>query len=256
MLIALLRRIAGSQFFYLYSRKNMNKFWLIFVLLLLVSCSAKLTADLPPKDEVLQEINARYVVLQKAIAFDIGRTGTECYFPGVGEPFDIGYRPETDLETVVAVKAGLVTVKPAETNHWDVSLTEKGKSVLSADGSKPIHHRVGNGCDEYQVSFPIARAHAYDLADPKQELDTYEYTYSWKWEVTPLGQTLRQDGEVYSTLTPSQKDTLRIIGSGPHGVNDGPALPIPVPSEANNPPHPGTAIFTKEKDRWAFNVRQ
>jgi hypothetical protein len=235
----------------------MNRFWLVIVLVLLVSCSAKRSADLPPdKDQALQEINGRYVTFAQVLSFDIGRTGTECFFLSAGDPIDVGYRPETDLQTIVAVKAGLVTVKPAEKNRWEVSLTEKGKSILSANGSKPTYHRVGNGCDEYQVSFPIAKAHAFDVAGPKQELDTYEYTYSWKWDVTPLGQALHQDGEVYSTLTPSQKNGLRTFWSEPQGVNNGPALPIPVPAEANNPPHPGTAIFKKEKDRWVFNVRQ
>lgn len=231
----------------------MHKFWLIFVLVLLVSCSA----DLPPgKDEALQEINARYAALERSVSFDIGRTGTECFFPGVGEPFDVGYRPETDLETIVAVKAGLVTVKPAEKNHWDVSLTEKGKSILSADGSNPIHHRVGNGCDEYQVSFPIARAHASDVSGPKAERNTFEYTYSWKWEVTQLGQALREGGEVYSQLTPAQRKELQELTNVTHGLNDGPALQFPVPSDGNNPPRPGTAIFKKENGRWVFDVRQ
>ncbi|HSK45054.1 MAG TPA: hypothetical protein VLA83_14335 [Candidatus Binatia bacterium] len=235
----------------------MHKFWLIFVLVLLVSCSARRSSDVPPdKNEVLQKINGRYAALERSVNFDIGRTGTECFFAGAGEPFDIGYRPETDLKTIVAVKAGLVTVKPTEKNHWDVSLTEKGKSILSADGSNPIHHRVGNGCDEYQVSFPIARAHAYDVAGPKQERDTYEYTYLWKWEVTQLGQALREDGEVYSQLTPAQRKELQELTNVTHGLNDGPALQSPVPSDANNPPRPGTAIFEKEKDRWVFNVRQ
>ena len=235
----------------------MRKAGVLLLLLVLVSCSAKRSADLPPgKDQALQEINKRYVTLEHVLSFDIGRTGTECFFLSAGDPIDVGYRPETDLVTIMAVKTGLVTVKPAEKNRWEVSLTEKGKSILSADGSKPGYHRVGNGCDEYRVSFPIAKAHAFDVAGPKQELDTYEYTYSWKWDVTPLGQTLHQDGEVYSTLTPSQKDGLRKFWSEPQGLNNGPALPIPIPAEANNPPRSGTAIFRKEKDRWVFNVRQ
>jgi len=236
----------------------MNKIWLLAVLISLAACSSKQPAtDAPPgKEAALNEINTRYVILQRALDFDIGRTGTDCYFPGNGQPFDIGYRPETDLETIVAVKAGLVEVKAAEKNRWDVTLTEKGKAVANAGYLKPIHHRVGNGCDEYQISFPLAMARAFDVAGPKPEADSYEYTYSWKWEITELGKTLRQDGEVFSKLTQSQRQQLQELTNVRNDVNAGPLLSIPVPLDTDNRPRPGTAIFKKERDRWVFNVRQ
>jgi hypothetical protein len=230
----------------------MSKAWLLALFVFMLGCSG----GVPDKQAALEMINHRYAVLAQFLSLDIGRTGTECYFLGDGSTVDVGYRPETDIETIVAVKAGYVVVKSAEKDRWDISLTDKGNAIISAEHRKPFYHRVGNGCDEYQIAFPIARAHASDVAGPKAEAGTYEYTYSWKWEVTQLGVALRQDGDVYPKLTSSQKNDLQELAKVPRGLNDGPVLPIPVPSEANNPPRPGTGIFQKENDRWVFNVRQ
>jgi hypothetical protein len=230
----------------------MSKAWLLALSIFLLGCSG----GAPDKQTALERINFRYAVLAQFLNVDIGRTGTECFFPGNGSPFDVGYRPETDIATIVAVRAGYVAVKAAEKDRWDISLTDKGNAFVSAEHIKQFYHRVGNGCDEYQIAFPIARAHVTEVAGPKAEAGTYEYTYSWKWEVTQLGVALRQDGDVYSKLTSSQKNDLQEMAKVPHGLNDGPVLPIPVPSDANNPPRPGTAIFEKENSRWVFNVRQ
>jgi hypothetical protein len=230
---------------------------LLAFLAALMACSGKGAMDGPPsKERALRDINTRYLVFGRSLDFDIGRTGTDCYFPRNGPPFDIGYRPETDLPTIVAVKAGLVSIKTAGKDRWDVTLTDKGNALVNAEGVKPIHHRVGNGCDEYQITFTIARAHVSEVSGPKAEADTYQYTYLWKWEVTPLGAALRQNGDVYSTLTPLQRDQLQELIKVLDGLTEGPVLPVPVPSDADNSPRPGIAVFKKEGDRWVLNVRQ
>lgn len=238
----------------------MKKILLIALFGLLVACSR--SVESPTKQTVKKMINSNYASFSRTLHFDIGRTGTKCFYPFSGErneePMDIGYRPETDIETVVAVSAGLITVKPVGTDHWDLGLTDKAKQVMSAESIQQKYHRVGNGCDEYEVSFPIATAYVETVKDPSAEGGTFAFPYSWKWRITELGETLRQDGPVYSRLTPTQRHDLEektniSFGTGFESV---PVLPYPVPSEAENAPHWGTALFTKKSNGWAFDLRK
>ena|SRR5690242_5217852 len=232
----------------------MNKILLISLLTSLVACSSSNTS--PSKEEALRDINLKYQVFERSLNVDIGRTGTDCYLVGNGPGLDIGYRPETDLGTIIAVRAGFLSVKPADKNRWDVSLTDKGNAFVNAEHITPVNHRVGNGCDENQISFPIARAHVSEVAGPQGDAETYKYTYLWKWEVTALGASLRQDGDVYSKLSPSQRKDLPETVNPIHGMSAGPDLPIPVLSEASNIPRSGSAIFKKENNRWSVEVQQ
>jgi hypothetical protein len=238
----------------------MNRYWLVVVALFLVACSSKQSTSNPPNNEVvLRLINSKYGSYQRALDVDIGRTGTDCFFTG-GVTLDIGYRPEKDLGTVIGVKAGLLSVKPAEKDRWDVSLTEKGESFLKAEGGgKPFNHREGNRCDEYQVTFPVARAEASDLVGPQAEgTDAYRYTYSWKWKPSTLGLALRKDGDVYSKLSSSQQSDLpkRINAIQDPELKGGPDLPMPVPSDAESASHPGSAVIKKYDKYWRAELKQ
>src|SRR5438270_3397850 len=152
----------------------MNKFWLIVLVISMVACSGKQSTSNPPSNEVvLHLINSKYGSFERSLNVDIGRTGTDCFFTA-GSTLDIGYRPEKDIGTVIGVKAGLLSVKPAEKDRWDISLTEKGESFMKAEGGKPFNHRTGNKCDEYQISLPVARVEASELAGPQAEGETYK----------------------------------------------------------------------------------
>jgi hypothetical protein len=235
--------------------KHMKKLWPIVALASLATCSGG--GPKPPgKADALQKINSRYAAVQRSITLDIGRTGTDCYFAGNGPPIDIGYRPDSDVSTIVAVRAGYVEVKPAETNRWDVTLTDKGKALASSERTQPVNHRTGNGCDEQQISFPIARAHVSELGEPVESNGFYEYSYLWKWEFTGLASELRQNGSIFARLTPKQRTDLQEAINVELVVANGPKLPVPVPAEAENPAQSGTAVLKSQGGKWMLEVRQ
>jgi hypothetical protein len=66
-----------------------------------------------------------------------------------------------------------------------------------------------------------------------------EIAFVWKWNVTDLGRELRQDGKLYSTLAPAQREELR------RSVRSGFQKPkLPLPGEDFT----GTSNFRVKKD--------
>jgi hypothetical protein len=164
---------------------------------------------------------------------------------------DVGYTPEKDVPTIVAVQAGLISVNPAGKNWWDVSLTEKGKAFFENEHGIQQFHRVGHGCDEYQVTLPIARALVVDVSGPKIQEDppgsfVYEYTASSKWRTTDLAKALQLDGEIYPKLSPEQRQDLQKSINFPDALYHGPKFTLPAPRENDNQPNSVTATFRKE----------
>lgn len=189
------------------------------------------------------------------LSVDIGRTGTKCFFPSLGEkneePMDVGYTPEKDLPTVVAVKAGLVSVTPAGKDWWDVSLTEKGKTFFQNEYGVQQFHQSGYGCDEYDVTLLIARASVVDVSAPKIHEDTpgslvYDYKVTSKWRITDLGKALQSDSDIYRQLSAEQRQKLEDAINPPPDLHQGPKFALPVPHESENHPYSVTATYKKE----------
>lgn len=236
--------------------KKMVKAFIVAMIAILIGCSAKDPAkEAPLRSDVQARIGSYYASNSIELAVDIGHTGTQCFFPFSGqrneEPMDIGYAPDKDVPTVIAVRAGLISVNPAGKTWWDVSLTEKGKAFFENEHGVRQFHRVGRGCDEYQVTFPIARAFVVDVSSPKiqeEEPDSfiYEYTASSKWRITDLGKELQSDGEVYTQLSAEQRQDLEKSINLSASIYHGPRFTLPAPHENENVPHSVTATFKKQ----------
>jgi hypothetical protein len=132
-----------------------------------------------------------------------------------------------------------------------VSLTEKGKSFFENEHGVRQFHRVGHGCDEYQVTLPIARAFVVDVSSPKIQEEQpgsfiYEYTTSSKWRITDLGKALQSDGEIYSQLSAEQRQDLEKSINLSGDIYHGPKFTLPAPRESENVPHSVTATFKKK----------
>jgi hypothetical protein len=236
--------------------QRMVKALIVVMIAILTGCSAKDPAkEAPLRSDVQARMDRYYASNSIELAVDIGRTGTQCFFPFSGqqneEPMDIGYAPDKDVPTVIAVRAGLISVNPAGKNWWDVSLTEKGKAFFENEHGVRQFHRVGHGCDEYQVTLPIAHAFVVDVSSPKIQEEQpgsfiYEYTASSKWRITDLGKALQSDGEVYTQLSAEQKQDLEKSINLSDNIYHGPRFTLPAPHENENVPHSVTAIFKKE----------
>lgn len=236
--------------------QRMVKALIVVMIAILMGCSAKDPGkETPLRSDVQARMDRYYASNSIELAVDIGHTGTQCFFPFSGqqneEPMDIGYAPDKDVPTVIAVRAGFISVTPAGKNWWDVSLTEKGKAFFENEHGVRQFHRVGHGCDEYQVTFPIARAFVVDVSTPKIQEEEhgsfiYEYTASSKWRITDLGKALQSDGEVYSRLTAEQKQDLEKSINLSDKIYHGPRFTLPAPHENENVPHSVTATFKKE----------
>ena len=236
--------------------KRIATAFIVVMSAILIGCSAKDPAkEAPLRSDVQARMDSYYASNSIELAVDIGHTGTQCFFPFSGErneePMDIGYTPDKDVPTVTAVRAGLISVNPAGKNRWDVSLTEKGKAFFENEHGVRQFHRAGHGCDEYQVTFPIARAFVVDVSSPKIQEEQpgsfiYEYTASSKWRITDLGNALQSDGEVYNQLTAEQRQELEKSINPPDDIYHGPRFALPAPHENENVPHSVTATFKKE----------
>jgi hypothetical protein len=129
-----------------------------------------------------------------------------------------------------------------------VSLPEKGKVLFETEHGVRQFHRAGHGCDEYQVTFPIARDFVVDVSSPKIQEEQpgssiYEYTASSKWRITDLGKALQSDGEVYTQLSAEQRQELEKSINLSDNIYHGPRFTLPAPHENENVPHSVTATF-------------
>jgi hypothetical protein len=228
---------------------------LSIVIVILVGCSADPVKEAPLRSDVERRMNSYNALGSSELKVDIGRTGTKCFFPFLGEkneePMDIGYTPEKDLPTVVAVKAGLVSVTPAGKDWWDVSLTEKGKAFFQNEYGVQQFHRAGHGCDEYDVTLLVARASVVDVSAPKIHEDTpgsfvYDYKVTSKWRITDLGKALQSDGDIYRQLTAEQRQELEKSINISEDLHQGPKFTLPAPHESENQPYSVIATYKKE----------
>lgn len=220
-----------------------------------LGCSTDPVKQAPSRSDVETRMNSYYALGSIDLAVDIGRTGTKCFFAFNGtqneEPMDVGYTPEKDIPTVVAVKAGLVSVSPAGKDWWDVSLTEKGKTFFENELGVKQFHRAGQGCNEDQVTLMIARPFVVEVSAPKiRETDpgafAFDYSVSSKWRITDLGKVLQSDGDIYRQLSAEQRQKLEKSINVSEDIYHGPKFTLPAPHENENQPFAVTATYEKK----------
>lgn len=164
------------------------------------------------------------------IQVNVGRVGTQCpYLNDKGQqaelPLDL--TPQSEFPTVFAEVAGYVTVNADGDGFWKVALTDSGKKLLQESGGKHLSNAALNGCD-YETDFlNVAVPELVKVTAITPGENSTEIAFVWKWNVTDLGQGLRQGGQLYSTLAPPTREELqRHIRSGFQ------KLTLPVPGEA------------------------
>jgi hypothetical protein len=221
----------------------MRSAWLLVILGLLLGCT-KGTLD---RETAAEKINTHFSVAQRYLIFYVGRIGSHCSYMEVGGRKDeIDMNPAESIATVVAMKAGYVTVTPDGNGYWKVDLTDKGRAFMTAQHQKLYSHQVQMGCDFEQARFAIAKASVVRVTGVTTGEDSRLVGYQWKWAPTELGIALRENGDLYSKLAPDERVYLRenanFLGFS------GPDLPIPVPPEGTT--SLATAKFNHYDDGW------
>lgn len=211
-----------------------------FLLSFLLACSGG-TMD---KATAANEIRSYLKGEHSFIFVDIGRVGSHCILvDSRGQQQNTDLNPDYNVSTVVARKAGYLTVAPDGKGFWRVELTDKGKAAAAATQEESIVYPPLKGCDYQQVDFFLASPELEFVSGVTADENNPEVDYFWKWNVTELGQTLRRDGQVYPTLTPLQQAELQ---THIHALVHFLQLPVPPESFTSH----STVKFKKYTDGW------
>ncbi|HEY2497228.1 MAG TPA: hypothetical protein VGK24_09170 [Candidatus Angelobacter sp.] len=180
------------------------------------------------------------------IFVNIGRIGTACPFLNTkvgAEDILLNLNPEADFSMVFAQLAGYVTVTPDGDGYWKSAFTDKGQNAVNAAGHQPQSNAALNGCDYQIFVLDLASADLVKIAAVNPGEKTTEIDYIWKWKTTELGRGLREDGKLYTMLTPLQRETLKKqIRGGFQKVS----LPVPPEDFTQN----GSIQARKGPDGW------
>lgn len=198
------------------------------------------------KSTAASELKTYLAIGDTALSVYVGRTGKRCVeTQSNGEKITVNSSPDSDISSLIATRAGYITVSPDGKGFWKTALADQGSKAL-APNEKPYAHTVGGGCDYQQVDFTLATPELVEVTAILGTERVPSVQYSWKWNVTELGRALRQDGKVYPTLNEEQRLSL---GFSKRGLVE--MLPIPVPPE-NFIGH-STAAFTRDGNGWAIH---
>ena len=192
-----------------------------------LGCSGASSSKLMDKNTAAAEIKPYLHSGENALFIKIGRVGSNCNeLDSAGRETKFDFNPTSNINTIVAQRAGYATVTPDGRGFWKVALTEQGSAVLAAANEKPYAPNARNGCDYQQVDFLLATPELVSVTDLTADVNAPEADYMWKWKVTALGEMLRRDGKVFPTLTPLQQAELQ---THIHGLVE--LLPVPAPPE-------------------------
>lgn len=211
-----------------------------FLLSFLLGCSGSSMDEATAATKIRSYLKGEH----SFIFVEIGRVGSNCIFvDDRGQQRNIDLTPDYNVSTVVARKAGYLTVAPDGNGFWKIALTDKGKAAAAATQEESIVYPPLKGCDYQQVNFFLASPELDFVSGVTANENNPEVDYFWKWNVTELGQTLRRDGKVYPTLTPLQQAELQ---THVHGLVH--FLQIPVPPETFT--GHSTVKFKRYTDGW------
>jgi len=223
----------------------MSKPWyLVLLLCMLPGCSiGKLDTQ-----TATQEIQSRFKLNNSSIIITVGRVSEHCIlYTENGVEHERGIKPEQDIDTVVGLKAGYLTVTRDGGDFWKISLTEKGKTAHDSSWSDPTPN-TSNGCDYQDYGFVVARPELVGVTGISGDRNMARVDYQYKWVPTELGQALRKNGAIYSQLTDMQRILLSVSSHDSYNVK----IPRPVPAEGQL--QTDTAIFQKRGGRWRAMV--
>lgn len=215
----------------------MRKLLLLLLAALLLGCS--ITGF--DKKTATQMLGYRLGLGTRGLVVSIGRVGSNCRYGDGRVGNDL--TPSKDIVTITAQRAGLVTVKPDGPHYWKVELTDKGKPLSNLERMRSHFVRnTANGCNFEPAAFDIATSQLVSVDSVKGMLPV-TVEYEWKWRVTPLGASLRQDGELYAKLNDEERHSLQKAIGGLLEI-----LTIPVPPEGTI--QRGTTTFSISRGKW------
>lgn len=179
----------------------------------------------------------------------VGRVGSHCVTLDVnGQTYPVDINPDKDLDTMIASRAGYVAVTPDGKDFWKVALTSSGQAFLDSQHERPYSPEAPNGCSYSSVDMTLARPVAVKVTSISGDNNAAEATYAWKWQLTDLGTMLRDNGAVYSNLTPEQKAKLTERLSD---TTFAPAISAPLPPDQQmNSTYEAKAEFKRSESGW------
>lgn len=197
--------------------------------LLLAGC----TKDTLDRKIAQPQIEKKLHGMGKSLTVRVGRVGSHCSsIEAGGNTFEVDDNPNQSPDTLAAIKAGYVTAVPDGKDFWKVSLTPAGKAFADAEHVSAQQHEAKNGCETDIYFLPVASPQLFMIDGVSVGDQEPEVTYLWKWNVTDLGATLRENGSAYKQMTSEERrkleEFLNLAEYGPH-------LSIPVPEEHNPP---------------------
>ena len=131
-----------------------------------LGCSGASSSKLMDKNTAAAEIKPHLQAADNSLFFLIGRVGTDCVeLDSAGRERKIDLNPTSNINTIVAQRAGYATVTPDGKGFWKVALTEQGSAVLAAANQKPYAPNARNGCDYQQVDFLVATPELVRVTD-------------------------------------------------------------------------------------------
>lgn len=216
----------------------------ILLVCLLLGCSGDSTPKAMDKATAAKEIKSLLSTSDNAISLEIGRVGTSCgELDSAGREQKFNQSPMINVSSIVAQKAGYVTVQPDGKGFWKVALTEQGQAALAASKEKPYAHNALEGCDYQQVDFVVVTPELVSVESVTADENDPEVDYLFKWNTTDLGRALRLDGKVFPALTPLQQAELQ---THIHALVELVRLPVPPDDYTRS----GRAKFKKLTDGW------
>jgi hypothetical protein len=180
--------------------------------------------------ETATDIMGAHLKKRESIMPEIGRVGSHCTILVKQTEVELDDNPETSIGSVVAKKAGYISIAADGKDYWRVALTASGQAALHHTDIRALYDHEGvKGCDYQVASLPVARQSLVRIETATDDENSPTVIYLWKWIPTDLGSALTKNGAIYSALTPAQQDNLRHYFS----ISESP-LPLPVPSEGDD----------------------
>lgn len=100
---------------------------------------------------------------------------------------------------------GYLKVQPIGNHVWDISLTELGHETVEGE---PYGHTQKANCDSWQVTFPLSTSDGIKIVEIVQDGPHAKVDAIFKWKITPVGESIREQVAVLKLSEDSAKRLL------------------------------------------------